>query len=226
MPDRLRQHLHAFTVDLPYSVLLPPGWTAERPWPLVIALHGMGQTEDHMRRFLRDLEETPYIWCFPRGPHAFEMRRPERTRIGHAWYLFTGDQDALRDSMLLTSQYLAGLHDALLAAYPVSGTAIAGFSQGGYLAGVTAGLNPDRFKAAACIGGRIKHEFMPDGGGVALLQLHGARDENVTPELAKAAVEGARAKGYDVAYVEDEGAGHEVSPKLAHELGRWLSEVL
>jgi phospholipase/carboxylesterase len=217
---------HEFRMRLPCTVVTPPGHDPARETPLVLALHGMGQSEEHMRRFLRGLEVLPVIWCFPRGVHPYEIRKPERTRIGNAWYLFTGDQDALRESMLLTGQYLLSLHDALLESYRVSRSAIVGFSQGGYLASVVAANHAGRFAAAACIGGRIKHEFMPDGGGVRLLQLHGGRDANVTPELARKAADGARAKGYDVRYAEDPDAGHEITPAMLKQLGPWLQEVL
>jgi predicted esterase len=217
---------HEFRMPLPYTVVTPSGHDPARECPLVMALHGMGQTEDHMRRFLRGLEDLPVIWCFPRGVHPYEIRRPERARIGNAWYLFTGDQDALRDSMLLTGQYLISLHGELARAFKLSRGAMVGFSQGGYLASVVAANHPQYFAAAACIGGRIKHEFMPDGGGVRLLQLHGGQDANVTPELARKATEGARAKGYDVRYAEDPDAGHEISSAMLTQLGPWLEEVL
>jgi phospholipase/carboxylesterase len=226
MTDRVQHHEHEFRQRLPYTVQLPPGYDPERRWPVVMALHGMGQSEDHMRRFLRGLEDSPYIWCFPRGVHPYEIRKPERTRIGHAWYLFTGDQDALRESMHLTGQCLLDLHDALAREYPVGGSAVVGFSQGGYLAGVVAAGNPGRFKGAACIGGRLKHEFMPEGGGVRLLQLHGGNDRSVPPELAQEAVTATRRKGYEVEYHVDEQAGHEVSPGMVEHLGRWLGDVL
>ena len=232
-PDtRIRNGSVPFTSHNPYTVVLPEGFNFDRAWPLVMALHGMGHSEDLMRRYMGSMLDRPWIWAFPRGPYPFEMRQPERIRIGHAWYLFTGDQDQLRTSMKTSTQYLLDLHDLIRKDYPVSETLLAGFSQGGYLAGYVAPHHPERFRGAASIGGRLKWEFMDDVPGsarksVALAQFHGAKDENVSPTLAREAADQCRAHGFeDVVYSEDPDAGHEVSPRLAAELSLWLERLL
>ncbi|MDC1141910.1 hypothetical protein OAU50_02360 [Planctomycetota bacterium] len=203
--------------------------TSEEPIPadvpIVIALHGMGQNEDRMRRFMGPIADLPFIWVYPRGVHPFEIRKPEKTRIGHAWYLFTGDQETLRQSMLDTTEYLLEVRTEVINRYGLRPCAIVGFSQGGYLAGVVAANHADQFTAAASLGGRLKHEFMPEGGGVKLAQFHGAKDVNVSPDLAKEAAEATRSKGYEVEYSEDIDAGHEISEYMAQELGDWLKKV-
>ncbi|MCC6463781.1 MAG: hypothetical protein IT463_00420 [Planctomycetes bacterium] len=215
-----------FTVDCPYTLLMPPGVAAP---PLVVALHGMGQTEDHMRRFMAPLLQRPWAWLFPRGPYPYEIRKPERTRIGHAWYLFTGDQQALRESMDLGAAHLGRVLDA---AGEFSRVALAGFSQGGYLAAYAGPMLAPRVAAAACLGGRIKHEFLAGvsaqvKAGFALAQFHGGRDENVAPALAREAVEKTRALGFArVHYGQDPECSHEISAALAGQLGEWLEEVL
>lgn len=228
MIDRLRHGTVAFTRHIPYTVVMPQGYSAARAWPLVIALHGMGHNEELMRRFMGPLLDRPWLWVFPRGPHSFEMRQPEKIRIGHAWYHFDGDQDALRRSMQETSQQLLNLHDLLRRDYPVGTSAVVGFSQGGYMAGYVAPRHPERFCAAACIGGRIKHEFLDDAPrSVALAQFHGGQDANVAPEFAREALERCAALGFkDTHFYCDPEAGHEVSAPMAHELGNWLERVL
>ena len=228
MNERLRHGAVAFTSHVPFTLVLPQGFSPERAWPLVIALHGMGHNEELMRRFMGALVDRPWIWAFPRGPHSFEMRQPEKIRIGHAWYLFDGDQDALRRSMQATAQHLLDLHDLIRRDYPVATSAVVGFSQGGYLAGYVAPRNPERFKAAACVAGRIKHEFLQDAPRtVALAQFHGGKDENVAPGLAQEALENCAALGFeDTHYYADPEAGHEVSANMVTELGKWLERVL
>lgn len=220
----------AFPVDCPYTLVLPDGYTPERAWPLVIALHGMGQYEALMKRALAPLADRPWMWLFPRGPYPYEMRGPEKIRIGYAWYLFTGDQDALRRSMAATTTHLLALQDVIRKSHTVGETVLVGFSQGGYQAGVTAANHHERFRGAACIGGRLKHEFMdapPDArAALALLQLHGGRDANVTPDFARRAVDACKAAGFtDTDMMIDDDAGHEVSPKLVLELGLWLERL-
>jgi hypothetical protein len=83
-----------------------------------------------------------------------------------------------------------------------------------------------RFRAAASMCGRLKWEFMPPGNGVKLAQIHGAKDESVTVELAKQGVEGARERGYEVEYFEDAEAGHEITPGMVEQLRGWLGGVI
>lgn len=213
-----------FRLPCPYTLRVPPGYKASRAAPLVICLHGMGQNEDLIRRAMAPLLDEPWFFCFPRGCLPYEIRKPERRRIGYAWYVFDGNQEALRESMELGCRYVLEVQDVIRTEYAISRTAVVGFSQGGYLAGVVAAQNPLRFGAAACIAGRLKWEFMPKGGGVKLAQLHGARDDSVTPELARQAVEDARQRGYDTAWYEDPEAAHEVTPAMVEFLRGWLRE--
>jgi predicted esterase len=232
MKDRVKESACTFHLACPYTLVLPDGFRRNRAWPLVIALHGMGQYEALMQRAMAPLFDRPWIWLFPRGVHPFEMRTPEKIRIGYAWYLYTGEQDGLRESMKLSDQHLMNLQDVVRKEYPVSDTAVIGFSQGGYLAGYVAPHHPERFRAGGCIGGRIKHEFLDDTPGpareqVALAQFHGGKDQNVTPALAREALEACGKSGFkDTAYFEDAEAGHEISEKLVHEVGLWLERLL
>ncbi|MCA8912002.1 MAG: hypothetical protein KDB82_09870 [Planctomycetes bacterium] len=232
MEDQPKRGSVPFEVDCPYTLVLPKGYDAGRAWPMVIALHGMGHTHDIMRRYVAPLLDRPWMWVFPRGVYPFEMRQPDKIRIGYAWYLYTGDQDALRESMRLSTQHLLDVQDVIRKDFAISDSAVIGFSQGGYLAGYVAPHNPERFKAAGCIGGRLKHEFMddiPEGAAekVALAQFHGGKDENVAPQLAREGLEKCAEAGFtDTKYFSDPEAGHEVSEKMVTDLGHWLERVL
>lgn len=230
--DQTRRGVAPFEVDCPYTLVLPKGYDGGRAWPLVMALHGMGQTHDLMRRYLSPLLDRPWMWVFPRGVYPFEMRQPGKHRIGYAWYLYTGDQPDLRASMALSARHLLNVQDIVRRDFPISHSAIVGFSQGGYLAGYVAPHHPERFKAAACIGGRLKHEFMDDAPpsareSVALAQLHGGKDEHVSAEFAREALDKCAEAGFgDRHYFSDPEAGHEVSEPMVTDLGSWLERVL
>jgi predicted esterase len=228
----VKHGVHTFSHQCPYTLVLPQGYKPERAWPLVIALHGMGHTEEVMQRKLAPLLDRPWMWVFPRGVYPFEMRTPDKIRIGHAWYLYTGDQADLRASMAATTEYLIGLQDLVRKDFPISETIVAGFSQGGYLAGYVAPQFPERFRGAACIGGRLKYEFMEDAPAnardkVALAQFHGDKDEGVSPTLAREAADKCRALGFrDVDFFNDPDAGHEISEPIVDMLGAWLDRIL
>lgn len=231
MLERVVTFSRDFTVSCPITVVLPRAYEPERAWPLVMALHGMGESDEIMQRYLEPLLEHPWIWCFPRGPYAHEVRKPESRRLGYAWYLFDGDQPRLRESMDATATHLLAIHDRMRMQYPISASALVGFSQGGYLAGAIGPNHPQRFKAAGCIAGRLKWEFLdtapPEAHqSVSIAQFHGALDENVSLVLATEAVERTRALGFkDVRLLTEPDAGHRPTRPIIRSVGQWLEEV-
>ncbi len=194
--------------------------------PLVVALHGMGQTEDHSQHAVRPLVDKPWSWLFPRGVWPFEVRGKNRIRIGHAWYLYTGDQVDLRASMDIARDHLLAVIDDVRRTHGFSKAAVVGFSQGGYLASYIGPTHADTFCAAGCIAGRIKDEFITEGNrDVRIAQFHGGKDEHVSADLAREAVNRTRAMGYsDVQYFEDTDAKHEITSMMQEQLGQWLTE--
>lgn len=226
--DALTSHgKRALSFDVPYTLLMP----TRAPDTLVVALHGMGQSPSTMQSMLTPLLDLPCAFLFPGAPWPFEIRKPDRMLIGHAWYMFDGDQAALRASMDVAAAHLLGLLDDIARAHTLGKTILLGFSQGGYLAGYVAPTNPGRFAAAACIGGRIKHEFLADSPTAArampLLQLHGGRDPAVKAEAARVAVERTRALGFsNLSYYEEPAAGHEITEHMAQYLRGWLEALL
>ena len=234
MDQRTSRSQRNFELAAPYEVLLPATYEEGKRYPLVVALHGMGQDESVIRRDLAPLFDRPWIWLFPRGPYPLEIRGRHVMRIGYAWYMFDGDQTRLRQSMDASCRHLLAIIDTLwnTCRIDLSKAAVLGFSQGGYLAGVLGATNPMRFKAACSIGGRIKHEFLTDaaakaGPRVALAQIHGGRDESVKPQPARDSIEAASKLGFTRAeYFEDPEAGHEITPRMVDWLGTWLERVL
>lgn len=221
-----------FTLDVPFEVLRPAGLDASTRAPLVVALHGMGQDPEFLKRDLAPLLNKPWVWLFPRGPYPMEVRG-KTMRIGYAWYMFDGDQPKLRASMEQTTRHLTTVLDDAWngGGIDLSRAAVVGFSQGGYMAGVLGTWNWRRFKGACSISGRLKHEFMGEiapkaARRVRLAQIHGALDESVKAEAARDAVQQCARLGFGAEYFEDTHAGHEISPRMVQWLGAWLEKTL
>lgn len=184
------------TVTLRSQVRVP---RAERGQPLVIALHGWGMTPRAFERWLRPGVERPALsWWLPRGILPCEVGR---RRIGYGWYVFDGDQEALRESMDEARAYVVGLVEmAQRHLHPPSITLL-GFSQGGYLASYVALSRPDLFARLVCCLARPKSEFIEDltaARDLSILVMTGARDTSVTPELIAKGVAPLREAGLDV----------------------------
>jgi len=182
---------------------------------LVIALHGWGMRARAFERWMQPgIDASDCSWWFPRGILPLEVRS---RKIGFAWYVFDGDQDALRESMDVSRDYLAALVAQARDALNPSSITLLGFSQGAYLGSYVALTRPDLFDALVCCCGRPKAEFVSSLGGArgtrVLVQV-GDRDEAVSPELIAKGVDPLVAAGLDVT-VQHFDAAHRVTSEMA-----------
>jgi predicted esterase len=196
---------------------------AEPGRPLVIALHGRGMTERAFERWLRPgIDGGGLSWWFPRGPLPQEI---EMRRITYAWYVFNGDQTALKASMDEARPYLHELVAIARRTIKPSSITLFGFSQGAYLASYAALSRPDLFGRLACCGGRPKTEFIGDlatARGLRVLIQTGARDAAVPPDLVAKGVLPLRAAGFDVTEKSYD-AEHKVTAEMARDLAEFAS---
>lgn len=207
-------------VTLRTSVLVA---RAERLRPLVIALHGRGMTERSLERWLRPgIDKGGLSWWIPRGPLPQEG---DRRRVTYAWYVFNGDQTALKESMDEARPYLCDLVATARRALEPSSVTLFGFSQGAYLASYVALSRPDLFDRLVCCGGRPKAEFVGDlaaARGVRVLIQTGARDAAVPPDLVAKGVAALREAGLDVTEKSYD-AEHKVTAEMAADLAEFAS---
>jgi len=205
-------------VTLRTSVLVS---RAEAGRPLVIALHGRGMTERALERWLRPgIERGGLSWWVPRGPLPQEINS---RRITYAWYVFNGDQVALRESMDEARPYLHELVAIARRTIKPSSVTLFGFSQGAYLASYVALSRPDLFDRLVCCCGRPKSEFIPDlaaARGVRVLIQTGARDVAVPPDVVAKGVAPLREAGLDVTEKSYD-AEHKVTAEMAVDLAEF-----
>jgi predicted esterase len=225
--EQSQTHAITYTVNREARALvITPGCELAGGWPVTLALHGMGENAEWFAQVLQPaIRRGDRVWVIPDGPLPFEKRR--EPGIGHAWYLFAGDQGRLRAGMAEAARWLAGLigrvrSDGVRVGVDWGRLDVVGFSQGGYLASVL-WMDMPGVSRVVCIGGRLKQEWWPDemAGAPQFLQLHGEDDRSVTPELARKAVEAAVARGFSVEYREFPGEGHEVSAGMLEAYGEW-----
>jgi len=193
----------------------------------------MGENEAVMARRVSPLGRLPARLLVPRAPFPVELRRRDRTRIGHAWYQYDGDEDRFVASMEHTRRYLFPLIDRVCGLSsgersgggPFPGVFLVGFSQGAYLAYYLALRHPDRFQGVIGVAGRPKDEVLGPhleaAREVRVLHLHGASDEVVSADACRDSVAVLAAAGLDAHFRLVPGA-HEVSPEMQEVMGEWL----
>ncbi len=129
---------------------------------LLLGLHGMAQDGSRLGQKLEILRQQGVGLILPSGPYPLEVRGRNGSRQGHAWYIFTGDQQAFRSSMERSEADLLRILEQIRAepemkALPLD---LLGFSQGGYLAGFIAFRNAELFRSCIIASARLKHEFL------------------------------------------------------------------
>jgi predicted esterase len=221
-----------FVVDASWRLHLPAGAPPASGWPLVVALHGWGMNAEYFNRLCRGLLSPDVAVLFPEAPWAFEMRGGSKIRIGHAWYLFTGEDEPFRSTLARAEAHLVGLLDTVLAAHPLNAARVAlfGFSQGAYAGYFAAIRNSRRFAAMAGLGGgRMRPEFLAEfvGGArrIPFLVLHGAEDTSVDPARARDMVTWLGEQGFPAEFRDIPGK-HEVTPEGVAMAAAWLRERL
>jgi predicted esterase len=132
------------------------------------------------------LDGSPYARLFPDAPFPVEIREEAGSRIGAAWYQYTGDQPEFLRALAFAEAYLRGVLESAAASHPLDPgrTVLLGYSQGGYLAGVAALRDRDRYRGLAGIACRIKTEALEHellrAAGYPVLLIHGARDAHTS----------------------------------------------
>lgn len=197
--------------------------------PLVVLLHGQGQSGARHERWMGAAVPPGFAAAFPDGFHGMEQRQPGKpVRVGRAWYLYsTEDRPA----------FLASLDVAVDALWATIGEAIAalgadpgqvwlgGFSQGAYLAQVAALRRPGDVRGWIAQAGGLREDYIPGGlpdlAGRAVLLQHGTADRSIPPETAERAATLLRQRGADVT-LEFVDADHRITPAMAASARAWL----
>ena len=191
--------------------------------PLVIALHGWGMTARAFVRWLRPgIDHRPLSWWVPRAVLPGEV---SRRRIGYSWYVFDGNQEALRESMDEARAYLVGLVETARKALRPGRIGLLGFSQGAYLASYTALTRPDLFQALVCCCGRPKTEFVEDldaARSLRVLVQTGSRDTSVPPALIAKGVAPLREHGLEVTETSHD-TDHRLIPEMVRDAAEFLA---
>ncbi len=195
-----------------YALWRPPGWSADRAWPILLFLHGAGERGDDGVRPTRvglgpalraHPERWPVLAVFPQA------------RDGHGW----------RGVML--RQALAALDAVLLDGHgDADRQYLTGISMGGYGSWRLALDAPDRFAALVplCGGLDAAPEAIRRAGGdpaaphasvarilaeTPIWIFHGAADVVIPVSESREMADALREAGGDVRYTEYPGVGHD-----------------
>jgi len=191
--------------------------------PLLIALHGWGQTAAVFLRNFRPLAREGWLIAAPQAPHPFYVD-PDRGRVGYSWLTREHRDTAVRDVNTYLSETLARLADRY--AFDLTRVYLLGFSQGSSVAFryLAAGAVPIAGVASCC------SDLPPDVRDALgempprpALVAYCPHDRVVPPALSREAVQLLNSYGWPATEFSFDG-GHSVTPELMDRVSEWLRD--
>jgi len=202
-----------------YFLYVPGSFSQERKWPLVLAFAEGGANGSNLKPYAEqwggDAEKRGYVVLCP------------------AWWNFRDSVPEQGDQMVFK------ILDKVIRDYPIdkSRILVTGFGDGADYAFYLALRYPDRFSAAAPVGGGITHVYenvisfrKVEGKPLAFWVLNGKQDvglqdRQMTLEDVKQSVEKLRSSGLQVDYKEIAGLGHEYRKNFNKSILDWFEGI-
>ncbi|PRP92651.1 putative hydrolase [Enhygromyxa salina] len=209
-----------------YLELVTAGADPEAELPMIVALHGLGDTPEGFRGLLAGFDRPVRVIL----PRALDPHEP-----GWSWFpLRAADEDIeqLAQGIADAARRLAPAIARLSVDRPTTGKPIVvGFSQGGMLSFTLAVHHPELFSAAFPVGGWLPEPLWPSakvdaGAAPPIVAFHGDADRAVRYEPTKAAVEQLEQAGYRVELRTYEGVGHAIPQPMHADLMSALRAAL
>jgi phospholipase/carboxylesterase len=194
----------------------PHGGTSASP--LVVALHGRGDSPDRMARLFDDFPATAEI-ALAQAPLAFGS--------GSQWFDWRPDttSDQLGDAVAAAE---TALWPAIAALAQRRKVVVVGFSQGAVMAFAIAARHPDAVSYAFPIAGLLPGKLAPSRKArpAPVYALHGDADSVVPVTAAHSTVAAFQAAGGTAAIHEIPGIGHTITPAMRDELFARIQAVV
>jgi len=205
--------------------LVTGGARAEDALPLVVAVHGVGDTPQGLAALYRDFP-APARVVLPRGPDAY--------RGGASWFPLPWDagRTPFVEGIAGAADRLAELLETLPRERPTRGRPIlTGFSQGGILTFAVATRRPDAVSAALPLAGWLPEELWPrslppGASALPIRALHGGDDGLLPPEPTRLLVSSLRATGFDAELRVYPGVGHTLTREMVRDYYSALGEAV
>jgi poly(3-hydroxybutyrate) depolymerase len=214
----LKRHYRLDAADeiLPYRLYVPASYTGAKPFPLIVALHGLGGTEDsffdNYNKTLPPLaEQHGYIVAAPLG---------YRVDGGYGWGVGSAPADPVaRRSQDLSEQDVMQVLQRVRQQYKIDDSRIylLGHSMGAIGTWKIVAKFPDIWAAIAPISGAGQPETIERFKHVPAIVVHGDADPTVNVNGSRTMVAKLKELGVEHTYIEVPGGVHSdvVAPNLA-----------
>jgi len=212
---------------LPYVEVLTGGATADAELPLIIALHGRGDTAGDFASLFHDFKARARVAVL-RPPHVWGT--------GQAWFLeaYAHAQNRPRTAaeLMALADRVVATAEAIAAKHPTRGRPVVmGFSQGGMLAWAVAIARPRAISASFPVAGFLFAEILEkarvDAAAIPpIVAFHGDADPLVPVEEDRRGVRALEKRGVHADLRIYPGLGHTIAPGLRDDLFEAMSRAL
>lgn len=196
------------------------GRSADGALPLLIVLHGLGDSPEQFSTLFAGLD-VPVRLIAPRAPDAWD--------VGTSWFPID-DPKRAPAVIAARAELIAKLVEYLGATRAVRGKPIVtGFSQGGYLSFALAARHNAHFASALPIAGALPAALPPPKkarAGFRVIAFHGEADQRVPYAEGERAVAKLKSAGVHATLTSYPKLAHAISPALERDYMAALREEL
>lgn len=218
-------YVYSRTPALQYIEVLTAGAKAEERLPMIVALHGLGDTPEAFVEVYRGFPSKARIIA-PRAPEPWGSR-------GFQWFrarVRSRGSKAVADGTMRSAILVARLVEELVDDKPTIGKpVVTGFSQGGFITYAVAVHHAKLVRGAVPLSGGLMPESFPTArpdNAPPIRALHGAADSVVPVETDRKTVAHLRKLDFDVTLTEYPNVPHTVSASMTTDLYRALDALL
>ena len=212
---------------LRYIVVEPDDFDLERPYPLVVLLHGFGASMRDLVGLSPSIDRSGYLYIFPNAPIEMTIGYG---MMGYAWTTIgpgsSPDEAARAEAMLEALIEEVGQRYGVGEGRMVLG----GFSQGGMMTYRYGMPNPELFAGLVVLSGGVNgqdelRDRLPAHRDQPIFISHGTEDGVIPVEEARRSLRFLKEEGYTPEYREYS-IGHEIGQEVVQDLREWIRRIL
>lgn len=212
---------------LKYLVVEPDNYQAERPYPMVVLLHGYGSHMGDLGSLCSAIDRSGYIYVCPNAPLAMDVGFGT---VGYAWIEPPDWGDVV--SYQSVDRLISMTIDEVMGNYDIlqGGVVLGGFSQGGIITFIMGLPKPDRFIGLVALSASIidrdgLRSQLPSDRSQEIFVSHGISDTVIPVGDGRTASQFLKAAGYFPDYHEYPMA-HQITADVISDLTLWLHRIL